>query len=291
MSTPAYVDTETITQANEAQSSRVLVPLLDDPYIAVRQAWLVDIDIELETEKAPSEAEESQPLGSRVPLMSEEFEASAPSDTITIIISDPSHSKEVLGTSELILDTETEDESSDSDAEGEGSKDEGPGLDDEGHGLEDEGPGLEEEEKAAPEGQQQAILVMYTTVDKPLGLGYRVLRRLVVAPVQTPPSPEWSSSSLLVSPSFLIVPSPIALPVATPASTISRLDVLPPTLFKGYDRDLRELYTRLGTVRDEIFLPRENHDLRRQIIKERHERLELTDRVARIERRRESGGE
>ncbi|GKB93204.1 hypothetical protein Tco_0979341 [Tanacetum coccineum] len=69
-----------------------------------------------------------------------------------------------------------------------------------------------------------------------------------------------------------------------------RLDALPPTLFEGYDRDLRELYTRSGAVRDEIFWqryrfrsleweheratvtfsaiwrPRENHDLRRQIV-------------------------
>nr|GEU97092.1 RNA-directed DNA polymerase, eukaryota [Tanacetum cinerariifolium] len=32
------------------------------------------------------------------------------------------------------------------------------------------------------------------------------------------------------------------------------LDALPPTLFEGYERDLRELYTRSGAVRDEIFL-------------------------------------
>ncbi|GKG10831.1 hypothetical protein Tco_0342231, partial [Tanacetum coccineum] len=83
-----------------------------------------------------------------------------------------------------------------------------------------------------------------------------------------------------------------------------RLDAPPLTLFEGYDRDLRELYTRSGVVRDEIFLQRyrslereqeratrENHDLRRQIAEERRERLELIDRVARMERRQESGGE
>ncbi|GJU64071.1 hypothetical protein Tco_1245906 [Tanacetum coccineum] len=137
----------------------------------------------------------------------------------------------------------------------------------------------------------------------------------LAAPVQTPPSPEWSLGSLPVSPSSLVVPSPIALSVATLTATISRLDALPPTLFEGYDRDLRELYTRSGAVRDEIFLQRyrfrslereqeratvtfsaiwrsrENHDLRRQLAKERRERLELTGRVARMERRQESGGE
>ncbi|GJW45898.1 hypothetical protein Tco_0077544, partial [Tanacetum coccineum] len=162
---------------------------------------------------------------------------------------------------------------------------------------------------------------------------------LIYAPptalVQTPPSPEWLSGSLPVSPSSPVVPSPIALLVTTLASTISvdedqflevgaqlelhgsilhnhtqRLDTLPPTLFEGYDRDLRELYTRLGAVRDEIFsqryrfrsLEREqesvtvtfsaiwrpNHDLRVQIAKEMHERLELADHVARIKRRQES---
>ncbi|GKF78635.1 hypothetical protein Tco_0234203, partial [Tanacetum coccineum] len=48
------------------------------------QAQLVDTDTESDPEEAPSEAEESQPLGSRVPLMSEEFEASEPSGTRTI---------------------------------------------------------------------------------------------------------------------------------------------------------------------------------------------------------------
>ncbi|GKC16288.1 hypothetical protein Tco_1013070 [Tanacetum coccineum] len=56
MSTLAYVDSETITRADGAQSSRVPVPLHDDPYVAVRQAQLVDIDTESEPEEAPSEA-------------------------------------------------------------------------------------------------------------------------------------------------------------------------------------------------------------------------------------------
>ncbi|GKE60768.1 hypothetical protein Tco_1511135 [Tanacetum coccineum] len=94
-------------------------------------------------------------------------------------------------------------------------------------------------------------------------------------PVLTPPSFEWSLSSLPVSPSSPVVSSPIASPVATLEATISvdkdqfleagtqlelhgsilhdhtqRLDALPPALFKGYDRDLRELYTRSRAVRD-----------------------------------------
>ncbi|GJX65932.1 putative reverse transcriptase domain-containing protein [Tanacetum coccineum] len=240
----------------------------------------------------------------------------------------------------LVLDTK--DESSNSDNERDGSEDEGPGS---------------EEEEAAPKGQQHAVLAEDTAVDKPLGLGFGVLRRreLVVGegemPItfevgqsssftcSTPPSFEWSVVSFLVSPSSPVVPTQVASPVTTPATTIAVdeeeflevgalleihesilhdhtqcLDVLPPTLFEGYDRDLKELYTRSGAVRDEIFsmryrfrcqtdaqraamwhaiydTQRENHDLRMQIAEERHERLELTDRVARMEGRRESRGE
>ncbi|GJV16470.1 hypothetical protein Tco_1361793 [Tanacetum coccineum] len=92
---------------------------------------------------------------------------------------------------------------------------------------------------------------------------------------------EWSSGFLPVSPSSLVVPTSVASPVTTPVATIEVdkdeflevgahlelhksilydhtqcLDVLPPTLFEGYDRDLRELYTRSGAVRDEIFSQR-----------------------------------
>ncbi|GKA57249.1 hypothetical protein Tco_0756437 [Tanacetum coccineum] len=67
-----------------------------------------------------------------------------------------------------------------------------------------------------------------------------------VAPIQTSLSPEWSSGSLHVSPSSPIVPSPISLLVATPTATISVV----------FDRDVRELYTRSGVVKDEIFSQR-----------------------------------
>ncbi|GKA63566.1 hypothetical protein Tco_0763172, partial [Tanacetum coccineum] len=64
-----------------AQSSLVPTLLLDDPYMAVRQAHLVDTDTESEPEEAPSEIEECQPLVSRALLTDEEFEVSEPSDT------------------------------------------------------------------------------------------------------------------------------------------------------------------------------------------------------------------
>ncbi|GJT87443.1 hypothetical protein Tco_1069160 [Tanacetum coccineum] len=67
---------------------------------------------------------------------------------------------------------DTEDESSDSDTEREG--------------LEDEGPGLEEEEEATLEGQQQAIPVVDTAANEPLGLGYGALRRQHLRVEETP---------------------------------------------------------------------------------------------------------
>nr|GEV16001.1 integrase, catalytic region, zinc finger, CCHC-type, peptidase aspartic, catalytic [Tanacetum cinerariifolium] len=81
MSTPTYVDSKSITQADGAQSFRVPVLLPDDPYVAVRRAQLVDT--ESGPKEAPSEIEELQSLDSRVPLMGEEFETVKPSGTRT----------------------------------------------------------------------------------------------------------------------------------------------------------------------------------------------------------------
>nr|GEY65469.1 hypothetical protein [Tanacetum cinerariifolium] len=100
---------------------------------------------------------------------------------------------------------------------------------------------------------------------------------LVRALIQTPTSPEWSSSSLPISPTSLTVPSPVASPVTTLAATITvkedefievgaqlefhgsilhdhtqRLDTLPPTLLKGMGRDIIELYDRSTAVKGEI---------------------------------------
>ncbi|GKA22270.1 hypothetical protein Tco_0708232 [Tanacetum coccineum] len=65
MSTLAYVDSETITQADGVQSSRVPVPLPDDPHVAVRQAY--------------EEFEASKPSGTRT--ISSHFPVSSDSTT------------------------------------------------------------------------------------------------------------------------------------------------------------------------------------------------------------------
>ncbi|GKC37473.1 hypothetical protein Tco_1049857 [Tanacetum coccineum] len=190
------------------------------------------------------------------------------------------------------------------DDEGYGLDDESRGIDDEGHSVESDGLGLEEEEEAVPRGQQQAAPVVGTTVSAPLGLGYRALRRRELAlekgdvysmfevgqgsgsapeskrPKRTPPSPEWTSGSLSISPSHSDVSSPISSPmipltvpspVATPAAVETggfltelgaqvemqrglihdyavRLEELSPALFERFDRDIGQLFTRSGAA-------------------------------------------
>ncbi|GJW47914.1 retrovirus-related pol polyprotein from transposon TNT 1-94 [Tanacetum coccineum] len=152
------------------------------------------------------------------------YETPSPSSSLTLPMR-----KRYRGTSELILDTDSEgDELGEEDTE-EDESDEDHGLDDESQGLEDEGLGLEEEE-VVPKGQEQVVLVVETAARKPLGLGYEALRRHpkdgrvytdipayvpLAAPIQTPPSPKWSLGSLPVSSSSPVVQSSIASPVAT----------------------------------------------------------------------------
>nr|GEZ68730.1 hypothetical protein [Tanacetum cinerariifolium] len=278
------------------------------------------------------------------------YETPSPSSSPTLPVR-----KRYRGTSKLILDTDSEgDELGEEDTE-EDEKDESLDADDERERERD----MEEEEEAALGGQQQVVLVVDTAVSEPLGLGYGAARCCALesteeispstyelgqsfrvytdiptyappaAPVQTPPSPEWSLGAQLELHGSIL------------HDHTQRLDALPHTLFEVYDRDLRELYTRSWVIRDEIFshryrfrslereqeramvifsyiwrpvlaleawagqtdaqraalwhaiydIQRENHDLRRQLSEERRERLELTYHVARMERRQEFRGD
>ncbi|GKA58356.1 hypothetical protein Tco_0757544 [Tanacetum coccineum] len=103
-----------------------------------------------------------------------------------------------------------------------GLDDESHGLDNEGHSVESDRLGLGEEEEVVPKGQQRAVLIVGVAVNAPLGLEYGALGRQELAveedhvytpPAQTSPSPEWSSSSLPISPSPSIVPLPISSPM------------------------------------------------------------------------------
>nr|GEZ70677.1 hypothetical protein [Tanacetum cinerariifolium] len=117
----------------------------------------------------------------------------------------------------------------------------------------------EEDEDAIPEGKKQAVSVVDTVASEPLDLGYEAARccalestkEITPSTYETPPSPEWSSGSLPISPSSPVVPSPITLPVATPTATI--LVDEDQFLEAG---DVRELYTRYKAVRDKIISQR-----------------------------------
>ncbi|GKF70914.1 hypothetical protein Tco_0203971 [Tanacetum coccineum] len=130
------------------------------------------------------------------------YETPSPSSSPTLPIR-----KRYRGTSKLVEDTD--DESSDSDTKGEGSEDEGPGL---------------EEEEATPEGQQQAVLVVNTAADEPLGLGSRALRRQQQR-VEETLTPKPLVRTTWVDPvddtvytGILIYVPPVCVPVQTPPS-------------------------------------------------------------------------
>ncbi|GJV94174.1 hypothetical protein Tco_1541987 [Tanacetum coccineum] len=117
-----------------------------------------------------------------------------------------------------------DDESQGLDDKSQGLDDESQGLDDESQGLKDEGPGLgyRAARHRALESTKE-IAPSTFKVDPEDGRVYTDIPAYVPldAHVQTPPSPEWSSGSLPISPSSPVVPSPIASSVATLTATIS----------------------------------------------------------------------
>ncbi|GJU82837.1 hypothetical protein Tco_1285202 [Tanacetum coccineum] len=350
MSTPMFVDPEISTQANEAQSPRVPVPFPEDPYEAIRQAYLV----KTETSKLPhTVASPTLLLNSTPPThyveglvdsdtsgarpTSPDFTAPLSLDhplthttptfvpflrrTARMVVRVPPVMSPSLSVNIAEDEDEEVEESSDSDSKSEDAVDEGPTAEDEGPdaGVEgltmgEEGPGMRVEsldlggDEVVPKGQQWAVLVIETVSSGSVPDPKRpervsALRQptlttwidpeddrvyidvptypLPAPPIQTPPSLEWSSYLLLISPTSSIVPSPISSPmipltisslVASPATTEAerfltelgarvemqgglihehtvRLRELSPTLFERYDRDIWELFTRSGAVR------------------------------------------
>nr|GEY64072.1 hypothetical protein [Tanacetum cinerariifolium] len=334
----------TLMQNSELPSSRIIT---EDPYEAIRQAYLVGTDTESEPFEDPVETEtpDSPTLSSlthttpvlvpslrrtarmamrvslamspglstsisEVPAM---FDLAFPKRFRSSYDSSPSPTfpvrKRYRGTSELILDTDSEEdeeveESLDSDSEIEDAKDEGltageegPTAGDEGFAAGDEGPGMGVEspslgvDEAVPGGQQRASPVVETHVGEPLGLGYGALRRREIASregkmpsvfevgqgfgsVQKTKRPEGVSA--LRQPTLTTW---IDLEDASPATAGAegflaelgaqveiqgglicdhtvRLEELSPSLFERYDKDIGELFTRSGAVRNEIFSQR-----------------------------------
>nr|GFA78138.1 hypothetical protein [Tanacetum cinerariifolium] len=268
--TPATIDTESGPEGDPSKKEDFLplvsTRLTDKEFKPTLSPGVSARLIELMT-LSPSSFRNRYKSSYEIPYLSA---SPIPSPTLPI-------QKRYQGTSELILDTKTEDDESKAKGAGSGSKE-----------SEDEVPELEGEE-AAPKGQQQSVpdqqvadktptprIPVRTTwidhEDRTVYLDIEIDPRSY-APVQTLASPEWSFGSLLVSPASLNVPSPIASPVTAPAATIAvdedeflevkaqlelhrsilhdhtqRFDALPPALFKGYDRDLKELYTRSRAV-------------------------------------------
>ncbi|GKA02091.1 hypothetical protein Tco_0674756 [Tanacetum coccineum] len=214
-----------------------------------------------------------------------------------------------------------DDEDYDLDNKTHGRDDEGRGIDDEGHSVESDGLGLEEEEEVVPRGQRQAALVVRTTpilttwTDPEDGMIYIDIPDYPppAPPVQTPPLPEWTSGSLPISPSHFDVPSPISspmIPLTVPSPVATPAMVKTEGFLTEYDKDIGELFTRSGAVREDIFSQRYRFksleyeqervavtfgaiwrpDLRLQLAEERRARLELAEVVDGMRRRKEPRG-
>ncbi|GKD61537.1 hypothetical protein Tco_1299046 [Tanacetum coccineum] len=227
-----FIDPESSTQADGAQSSRVPVPLPEDPYEVIRQAYLDGTNTESEPFEDPINTETLESPLTIAPPTS--LSKSTPPvlvlifcRTVRMVVRTPPAMSSGLsanlplrnryrGTSELVEDSEEDEEieeSMDSD-------------NDEGYSVESDGLSLEEEEEAVPRGQQSALeserpervsafrqptLTTWTNPED--GMVYIDVPTYPppAPPVQTPPSPEWTSGSLPISPSHSDVPSPILL--------------------------------------------------------------------------------
>ncbi|GKD51986.1 hypothetical protein Tco_1280962 [Tanacetum coccineum] len=198
--------------------------------------------------------------------------------------------------------------------ESRGSDDDSRGLDDEGHSVESDGIGLGEEEEVVPEGQHQVVPVVGAAVSAPLGLGYGALRRRELAleedqaahthhvdrpggrysyidvpaypppapPAETPPSPEWSSGLLPISPAPFVVPLPISspmIPLTIPSHELS------PALF---ERSLEHEQERVVVTFGELWRPVLALE---SWAEERRVRLELAEIVDSMRRGQEPRGD
>ncbi|GJU05789.1 hypothetical protein Tco_1122219 [Tanacetum coccineum] len=253
-----------------------------DPNEAIRRAYLVGTDTEFEPFKDPVETEAPESPHSVAPPTS--LPDSIPPTLIPIIRKTahmavhvpPAMSSGLSAVDDIkyrlfySIEEENEEEEDEEikeslnfNSESEDTEDEGPTIEDEDPAIGDEGLAARDESPAMGE---------------PLGLGYRALRRREIALEEgQKPSVFEVAPSIVPSPISspmipLTVPSPIALPVTDETEgfltqigarvemqgglirdhTI-RLEEISPTLFDRYDRDIRELFTRSGAVRDEIF--------------------------------------
>ncbi|GJU36386.1 retrovirus-related pol polyprotein from transposon TNT 1-94 [Tanacetum coccineum] len=148
------------------------------------------------------------------------------------------------------------------DDEGYGLDDESHGIDDEGHSVESDGLGLEEEEEVYLEGSRSA-----PKSERPKRVSAFRQPTLTIwidpedciiyidildypppaPPVQTPPSPEWTSATPVVDETegFLTeLGAQVQMQGGLISDHVVQLEELSPALFERYDRDIGELFTR-----------------------------------------------
>nr|GEX61468.1 hypothetical protein [Tanacetum cinerariifolium] len=205
--------------ADEAQSSRMPVPFPEDPYEAIRQAYLARTDVEFKPFKDRIENETTESPHTVAPPTcyveeSEGFSTSSSRsmslDSTTPLSPDHplTHTTPVLFPSlhraphmavrgDEDDEEEEVEESSDLDSESEDTEDEGPTAEDEDPAAEDKGLAVGDED-------------LGLRVES-LGLGGD--EAVPEAPIQTPPSPEWLSGSFPIPQAPYIVPLPILSPM------------------------------------------------------------------------------
>nr|GEU50279.1 copia protein [Tanacetum cinerariifolium] len=243
-----FVDYVLYVMTRSACSSlRLPVPFPEDPYEAIRKAYLV----ETETPESPHTIASPTPLPDSTPPTRHAEEIArmavrvppAMSPGLSASIADV----EAMSDLAFLKDDEEEDEeieeSLDSDSESEDAEDEGPTTKDEdlatvdgGLAARDEGPSMRVEslslggDAAVPEGQSSRSApepkrpkrvsalrqpTLTTWIDPEDDRVYIDIPTypLPTPPVQTPPSLQWSSGSLPVSPAPSIVPLPVSSPM------------------------------------------------------------------------------
>ncbi|GJR02118.1 hypothetical protein Tco_0525102 [Tanacetum coccineum] len=178
MSTPMFVDPEISTQADGAQSSRVPVPLPEDPYEAIRQSYLDGTDTKSEPFEDHIKTETPDSPHTVAPPTS--LPEGTPPTLVSIlrrttVWQRPSFKEALSGVSEDAEDEgpTVEDEDPATGDESLATVDEDPGMGVESHGSDDESRGLDDE--------GYSIESDGLAVSEPLGLRYGALRRQELA--------------------------------------------------------------------------------------------------------------
>nr|GFA41516.1 hypothetical protein [Tanacetum cinerariifolium] len=143
------------------------------------------------------------------------------------------------------------------DGESHGVDDESHGLDDESYSIDDEGHGIESDrlglgdKEAVPEGQQWAVPVPERS-ERVSALRQPTLTTRTY-PEDASPMATSAATISVDEDQFIEVGAQLELYRSILQDHTQRLDAMPPILFAKINKDVRELYTRSGAVKDEIF--------------------------------------